>query len=107
MKKILYADISSGFGGSSIVLYDLLANLDRQKFEPVVVVHRDGPNFEKLKGLNIKVIKKDLKAIGLMATDAKSSYGVLFFDLIFHFLPNAFTLCDCSSSVMSITSYSC
>src|SRR3989338_1502681 len=92
MKKILHIDISSGFGGSSIVLYDFLKNLNRSKFQPVVVVVRDGQNFEKIKALNVKVIKINIKVIGLPVPAGRSSYVSLFFDLVFHLLPNTLVL---------------
>lgn len=92
MKRILYTDLSSGFGGSSIVLYDFLKNLSRDKFQPVLFFIRNGPNFEKIKRINVKVIKRKFKVIGRVAADAEGSYVLLFFDFLIHFFPNTLVL---------------
>lgn len=57
MTNILYYESSSGFGGSSSNLYHILRQLDKTKFRPIVVVHRDGDQFERIKSLGIEVIK--------------------------------------------------
>lgn len=54
-KNILYYDPSSGFGGSSSALVKLVNNLNREEFNPVVVIRREGPNFDKI--VNAKIIK--------------------------------------------------
>ncbi len=57
MTNILYYESSSGFGGSSSNLYHILRQLDKDKFRPIVVVHQDGDQFERIKSLGIEVIK--------------------------------------------------
>lgn len=57
MTNILYYEPSSGFGGSSSNLYHILRQLDKSKFRPIVVVHNDGDQFERIKSLGIEVIK--------------------------------------------------
>ncbi|MGE0267440.1 MAG: glycosyltransferase [Candidatus Omnitrophota bacterium] len=57
MINILYYESSSGFGGSSSNLYHILRQLDKTKFHPIVVVHQDGDQFERMKSLGVEVIK--------------------------------------------------
>lgn len=63
MKRILYVELSSGFGGSSAALYSLLKYLDRERFSPVVLVGRMGQNFDKIKDLGIQVVRMKLFGI--------------------------------------------
>lgn len=53
MKNILFIDIEGGWGGSSRSLYYLISNLDRSKFNPVVIYRKPGPNRERYEGLGI------------------------------------------------------
>jgi len=57
MINILYYESSSGFGGSSSNLYHILRQLDKTRFHPIVVVHQDGDQFERMKSLGVDVIK--------------------------------------------------
>lgn len=92
MKRILYTEYSSGFGGSSTVLYDFLKNLNRAEYQPVVVVARDGHNFNKTKDLGIEVIKAPIKVIGLFPRKKMSSMGSMILDLILYLIPNILTI---------------
>ena len=56
MKRILYIEFSSGFGGSSEALFDCLKYLNRDKFYPVVLINRQGRNFDRIIELGIKTI---------------------------------------------------
>lgn len=56
MKRILYVDFSSGFGGSSEALFSSLKYLSRNKFYPVVLINRQGRNFDRIIELGIKII---------------------------------------------------
>lgn len=55
MKKILYLHAGAELYGADIVLLELLKNLDKKKFEPLVILPCKGPLVEKLKENNIKV----------------------------------------------------
>ncbi|MCA9403228.1 MAG: glycosyltransferase family 4 protein [Candidatus Omnitrophica bacterium] len=57
MKTICYYEPSSGFGGSSSNLYHILRQLDKEQFRPIVVVHKDGDQFERIRSLGVEVIK--------------------------------------------------
>jgi len=46
--KILFYEPSSGFGGSAKELSYLVNNIDRQKFNPVVVINNFGPQIGKI-----------------------------------------------------------
>jgi glycosyltransferase involved in cell wall biosynthesis len=87
-KRILYTDYSSGFGGSSTVLYDLLKNLNRNEYEPVVMVAREGHNFTKTMELGIEVIKADIHVIGMRPMEGFNYMNSLIIGLVFHLLPN-------------------
>ena len=58
---ILFYEPSSGFGGSGNALYNLLRHIDNKHIEAVVVTCEDGPQFEKIKALGIKVMKANAK----------------------------------------------
>ena len=51
--KILYYESSSGFGGSSVALANLIQNLDTNKFYPIIVYHNYGPQIEKISDFEI------------------------------------------------------
>lgn len=55
MKKILYLHAGAELYGADIVLLELLKNLDKNKFEPYVVLPCDGPLVNKLRENNIWV----------------------------------------------------
>lgn len=55
MKKILYLHAGAELYGADRVLLELLKNIDKKKFEPLVILPCEGPLFEKLKENNIKV----------------------------------------------------
>jgi glycosyltransferase involved in cell wall biosynthesis len=92
MKRILYTEYSSGFGGSSTVLYDFLKNLNRNEFQPVVMVAREGYNFKRTKDLGIEVIKAPIHVIGLSPRPGMNSMPSMILDLFFYLIPNIFTI---------------
>lgn len=57
MKNICYYEPSSGFGGSSSNLYHILRQLDKSRFKPLVIVHQDGDQFDRIRSLGIEVLK--------------------------------------------------
>lgn len=58
MKKILYLHAGAELYGADIVLLELLKNLDKDKFEPYVVLPCNGPLVDKFRenGICVKVI---------------------------------------------------
>lgn len=46
--RILYVENGIGYGGAIICLRHLVRNLDRSKFEPMVVTGRTGPDYEDI-----------------------------------------------------------
>lgn len=54
-KNILYLHAGAELYGADKVLLDLLANLDKKRFHPIVVLPNDGPLVTKLKENNIEV----------------------------------------------------
>lgn len=55
-KKILFVHQVSVVGGASYCLLNIIKELDRKKFQPVVLLKDDGPLVEELKKLNVKVL---------------------------------------------------
>ncbi len=49
-KRILYVENGIGYGGAIICLRHLVRNLDRDRFEPMVVTGRTGPHYEEIAG---------------------------------------------------------
>lgn len=56
MKKVLYLHTGAELYGADKILLTILENLDRQKYEPLVILPCDGPLCEKIKELNIRVL---------------------------------------------------
>lgn len=52
---VLYIQPSSEIGGSDIALYRLVAELDRSRYRPVVVLPRDGPLVANLRAIGVAV----------------------------------------------------
>lgn len=48
IRKILYVENGIGYGGAIICLRHLVRNLDRTKYEPMVVTGRTGPQYEEI-----------------------------------------------------------
>ncbi len=48
LSKILYIENGIGYGGAIICLRHLVRNLDRKRFDPVVVTSRTGPQYEEI-----------------------------------------------------------
>ena len=57
MINSLHLDTEGGWGGSSISLYKIISNLDKNKFKPIVICRKEGPIIKKYKFKNIKVYK--------------------------------------------------
>ena len=59
--KILYCEgnLDGTVGGSYYVLYDLVTNLDKSKYIPIVVFYKDNMVAEKLKEMNIETYIMD------------------------------------------------
>lgn len=73
--SLLYLNPSANIGGAERSLLDLIANLDRQQFEPIVVLFKPGLLAEQLHQLNIPVtiipVPENLLAIGRHTTFAQ------------------------------------
>ena len=54
--KVLFINHVSDISGAEISLLMLLKHLDRKRFEPVVMMPAEGPLFDEVKKLNVKVI---------------------------------------------------
>lgn len=55
-KKILFVHHAGGLGGAPRSLMFLINKLDKEKYEPIVLITADGPVVEQFKKLGIKVI---------------------------------------------------
>ena len=56
MKKILFVHHCSTVGGASWCLFDILRHLDRNRFEPVVLLAATGPLVDRIRSLGIRVV---------------------------------------------------
>ncbi len=54
-KKVLYLHVSSELYGSDLIVFQLVTNLDRSRYEPIVVLPSEGSLGEKLKKESIPV----------------------------------------------------
>lgn len=74
-KKIMYLHSGAELYGADQILYLLTTNIDKNKYEPIVVLPNDGPLREKLEesGVNVKIIpypiarRKSFTPIGLLS----------------------------------------
>jgi glycosyltransferase involved in cell wall biosynthesis len=55
-KKIAVISIYTSMGGGEYGLLHLMQNLDRSKFQPVLIVNEDGPLVERAKSIGIEVL---------------------------------------------------
>lgn len=53
---IVYLDSDSGWGGSSRSLYYMIENLDRTRFEPLVVLNSEGPVLARYEKLGVECL---------------------------------------------------
>jgi len=86
-KNILYLEGGTGFGGSGNSLFGLLKNIDKNKFNPLVVTFNDGPQFQKIHNLGIKMIKLNLNETEPEDKNGILSYLKFGFDFLFNILP--------------------
>jgi len=86
-KKILYLCPASNIGGPVISLLDLLQNIDRTKYTPVVLVLNNAcfEYLDELKQLEVDIIKSDIYIHNwLILSENKISFG-FFFRYLFRF----------------------
>ncbi len=90
MKRILYVELSSGFGGSSAALYSCLKYLNKTKFYPLVLITHQGINFDRIRALGVPVIRVPLLMIKHDVRDNPFvSYSKALINLIFDIFFNA------------------
>ena len=87
MLNILHLDTEGGWGGSSISLFQIVKNLNKNKFKSVVICRKDGPIINKYKKANIEAIKlKNLYSFSAKpSTNNFKLFLTTFPDLIFLF----------------------
>lgn len=56
MKKILYLHAGAELYGADIVMLELIKRIDKEKYEPVVILPNDGQLVKKLRDLEVNVI---------------------------------------------------
>lgn len=89
MKNILFVEFSSGFGGSSEALYGNLCYLNKKDFYPIVLIAREGQNFEKMKQLGVEVVKFNLRYLAETPYHGFLSYGRTIVNFLLDFIINA------------------
>ncbi len=55
-RRVLYVDLAPGVGGSIISLYYLVKGLDRQEYEPVVLLREHNPYVPRFRALGVSVV---------------------------------------------------
>lgn len=76
MNKVLYYESGSGFGGSAVSLYRLIKYLDKQTFQPFVLVHGIGPRIEEIKKMGVDVHRlRQYHPIPRIACNSKHFWG--------------------------------
>jgi glycosyltransferase involved in cell wall biosynthesis len=63
VKKILFLESGSGYGGSSKCLFLFLKYLDRKKYFPLVLYYNLGPNIEAIQNIEICAQKYSIAAL--------------------------------------------
>jgi glycosyltransferase involved in cell wall biosynthesis len=58
--RVAFLDHTAKLGGGEIALLNLLASIDRQRFDPVVILFSDGPLRTKIEALGIRVFVRPL-----------------------------------------------
>ncbi len=86
--NILYFEPSSGFGGSSTALVNLLQCLDKTRFCPRVLTFNKGVNFVKIKMMNIYL--KRFRYISFKQVGRGNGYFISICEFLLNILP--FTL---------------
>ena len=54
-RRILYVDLAAGVGGSVISLYELVKGLNRERYEPQVILRATNPYVERFRELGVTV----------------------------------------------------
>tara|TARA_B110000211_G_C14078679_1_gene553420 strand:+ start:2143 stop:3291 length:1149 start_codon:yes stop_codon:yes gene_type:complete len=67
MINILHLDTEGGWGGSSISLFKIIKNLNKEKFKSTVICRKQGPILKKYKKINIEASRVE----GLYSFSAK------------------------------------
>jgi len=60
IRKILFASHSATLTGAPQVLYNIVSNLDRARFEPLVLFPKDGPIIDKFKAADVPTAVIDI-----------------------------------------------
>ena len=90
--NILYYDPTSGYGGSSRCLLGWLRKLDCNNYNPIVIVHYNGPAIQKMRETGVKVITIPWKYEILKAHFMLISYLMLFVNFVVFDIPTAIYL---------------
>lgn len=83
--NVLFYEHSSGYGGSSKSLVNILYHLRKDKFYPAVIIFNEGPQINKIKELGIEIIKFSYKTTKTI--EVKNSYWAVILDIFKNFLP--------------------
>lgn len=88
MKRILFVHHVSSIGGASYCLLNLLKTIDRNKFEPLVLLKNYGPLADELEKLNIRVVYlSSLNQIPYNGSLSKFRNIILYIKVFFSFFP--------------------
>lgn len=61
-KRVLFVDHTASMGGGEIALFNVVMNLDRSRFDPVVLLFSDGPLLKRLSAVGCEITVMPLAA---------------------------------------------
>ncbi len=89
--KILYYEPSTGYGGSSRCLLEWLKHFNKEKFEPLVIIHYKGPAILGIKNLGVAIQRIPyitlFKKVSISYHGKIISYIMLFLEISCNVLP--------------------
>jgi len=86
---ILYYEPSSGYGGSSRCLLSWVKRLNKDRYNPIVIIRHNGPALQKIRELGIKTIKVPYNSLTLDFNFLFFSYAILLLNFIIFDIPTA------------------
>jgi len=94
--KILFFDHTAAWGGGEVALFHVITNLDRNRFEPLVVLGEEGPLAERLReaGVDVQILALPT-SVGRARKDGLGWRSVLKLGRIFQGAAYCWRLCRC------------
>jgi glycosyltransferase involved in cell wall biosynthesis len=88
MKKILFIHSGGGIGGAPVSMINLAANLNKKKYNPLIVFSENGPVEKFSKTLGLKTLVTPIKSIFFYSRHVKFKFSMLFKFIVY--FPSSF-----------------